>query len=89
MGPDTVDTAPEGPDTVPEGVVPLRPSLEPGAAVEVRNRFDRRWVRGFAVAERTPDGYRLVRLSDGSELPELFGRDEVRRQRERQSFWWH
>jgi hypothetical protein len=55
----------------------------------VRNRYQGTWVRGFEVAEFTPEGYRLRRLSDGSILPELFSRDDVRRQRSRQGFWWH
>jgi hypothetical protein len=76
-------------DPVSDVVVPLRAALEPGTAVEVRNRFDRRWARGFKVSEVIAEGYRIVRLSDGSELPELFGRDEVRRQRNREGFWWH
>jgi hypothetical protein len=74
---------------VTDVVVPFRAPLEPGTAVEVRNRFDGRWGRGFEVGELTAEGYRIVRLSDGSELPELFGRDEVRRQRNRDGFWWH
>jgi hypothetical protein len=66
-----------------------RAPLEPGTEVEVRNRFDRRWVHGFVVIAATPAGYRILRLSDRSELPELFGRDELRRRRGRQDFWWH
>lgn len=77
------------PDPVTDVVVPLRAPLEPGTAVEVRNRFDRRWSRGFEISEMTADGYRIMRLSDRSELPGLFGRDEVRRQRNRDGFWWH
>ncbi len=76
-------------DAATDVVLPFRVPLEPGTAVEVRNRFDGRWVRGFEIAELSGDSYRLVRLSDGSELPELFGRDEVRRQRNRDGFWWH
>jgi hypothetical protein len=57
--------------------------------VDVRNRYQGTWTRGFEVAEVTPDGYRIRRLSDGSILGELFSRDDVRRQRNRQGFWWH
>jgi hypothetical protein len=76
-------------DPMTDVVIPFRAALEPGTAVEVRNRFDRRWGRGFEIGEVTAEGYRILRLSDGSELPELFGRDEVRRQRDREGFWWH
>jgi hypothetical protein len=69
----------------PGGRVPL--SL--GTKVDVRNRFQGTWVRGFEVAEVTDDGYRIRRLSDGSVLGELFTRDDVRRERTRQGFWWH
>jgi len=46
-------------------------------------------VRGFEVAEFSDEGYRIRRLSDGSVLPDLFSRDDVRRERKRQGFWWH
>ena len=57
--------------------------------MDVRNRYLGIWNRGFEVAECTEDGYRIRRLSDGSVLSELFSRDDVRRQRSRQGFWWH
>ena len=66
-----------------------RSPLAPGTKVDVRNRYQGTWVRGFEVAEVTDDGYRIRRLSDGSVLPELFSRDDVRRERKRQGFWWH
>jgi len=66
-----------------------RSPLAPGTKVDVRNRFQGTWVRGFEVAEATEDGYRIRRLSDGSTLGELFSRDDVRRERTRQGFWWH
>ena len=69
----------------PSGRVPL----STGTKVDVRNRFQGTWVRGFEVAEVTDDGYRIRRLSDGSVLGELFTRDDVRRERKRQGFWWH
>ena len=47
------------------------------------------WVRGFEVAEVKGEGYRIRRLSDGTTLDDLFPRDDVRRERKRQGFWWH
>ena len=66
-----------------------RTPLAAGTAVDVRNRYQGTWVRGFEVAESTEEGYRLRRLSDGTVLPELFSRDDIRRQRSRQGYWWH
>jgi hypothetical protein len=66
-----------------------RTPLAPGTQVDVRNRYQGTWVRGFEVAECTNEGYRIRRLSDGSILGELFSRDDVRRERSRQGFWWH
>jgi hypothetical protein len=66
-----------------------RSPLPPGTKVDVRNRYQGTWVRGFEVAEVTPDGYRIRRMSDGSTLGELFSRDDLRRERTRQGFWWH
>jgi hypothetical protein len=59
-----------------------------GDRVEVRTRFDRRWSRGFEVAEVTEAGnFVLRRLSDGDLLPIEFKADEVRAERHR-SMWW-
>ena len=66
-----------------------RTPLAPGTKVDVRNRYQGTWVRGFEVAEVNDEGYRIRRLSDGSVLGELFSRDDVRRERRRQGFWWH
>ena len=56
--------------------------METRQDVEVRCRFDGSWVTGFQVTEATHVGgeqrYRLVRLSDGVVLPELFSRQDVR-----------
>jgi hypothetical protein len=76
-------------EAVSDTEVPARSPLEAGTAVEVRNHFDGRWGRGFEVIAATDAGYRILRRSDQSELPGYFARDEVRRQRDRQSFWWH
>ena len=66
-----------------------RTPLGVGTPVDVRNRYQGTWVRGCEVAEFTGEGYRIRRLSDGSILGELFSRDDVRRERKRQGFWWH
>jgi len=63
--------------------------MEPGTKVEVRSRFDQRWSRGFEVAEASPDGYRIRRMSDGEVLPVLFGTDEVREEHKKQGLWWY
>ena len=58
--------------------------------MDVRDRYQGSWVRGFEVAEVADDGrYLIRRLSDGSVLPESFERDTVRRQRGRHSTWWY
>lgn len=49
-----------------------------GTPVEVRSRFDARWLRGFAVAVVGPDAYQLRRLSDGAVLPAWFPATEIR-----------
>jgi hypothetical protein len=72
-----------------ESVETARTPLAPGTKVDVRNRYQGTWVRGFEVAEVTDDGYRIRRLSDGSILGERFSRDDLRRERTRQGFWWH
>ncbi len=56
--------------------------IEPGVRVEVRTAFDRAWARGFEVGSVTADGYRLLRLSDGRELPATFPVADVRRERD-------
>jgi hypothetical protein len=69
--------------------------LRPGARVEVRNRFDRSWTRGFEVAESAAPAdeggaaptYRVRRLSDGVVLNAEFPADEVRRERRRETWW--
>ncbi len=64
--------------------------LSPGRHVEVRNRFTGAWSRGFDIAEVVPGGYRIRRLSDGSLLPTLFPRDDVRpRPPKKAGLWWY
>jgi hypothetical protein len=62
--------------------------LVAGDPVEVRNRFDGRWARGFEIAGVTARGFRVRRLSDGRELPDEFGARDVRRRRRRPSPWY-
>jgi hypothetical protein len=58
--------------------------------VEVRQRFDQGWARGFEVAEVRETGYQLRRLSDGAVLPTEFPEDEVRvERRKKQGLWWY
>jgi hypothetical protein len=56
--------------------------MQPGSDVEVRSRFDGKWVGGFQVAELGgPTGNERVRIrrrSDGSVLPAVFTAAEVR-----------
>jgi hypothetical protein len=81
-----VDVSDDGGDA-PE--LTARAPLAPGTKVDVRNRYQGTWVRGFEIAEATDEGYLIRRMSDGSTLGELFSRDDVRRERSRQGFWWH
>ena len=54
--------------------------FEQGARVKIHSRYDGVWVGGFEVAEATPAGYRLRRLSDGRVLPgPAFPPGDVRR----------
>ena len=62
--------------------------IPPGTQVDVRNTFDHGWTKGFEVIEAGPDGYQLLRESDGRTLPTLFAHEDVRRER-RQGTWWH
>ena len=52
-----------------------------GTPVEVRNRYDQRWISGFEVADVNleEETYRLRRVSDRAVLPVSFGAGEVRR----------
>jgi hypothetical protein len=56
--------------------------VRPGEGVQVRNRFDGHWVRGFEVAEIHEQNhemlFRLRRRSDGAVLPSLFSEADVR-----------
>ncbi len=67
--------------------------MKAGTRVEVRNRFDSSWTRGFEIAEAEPETnggakrYRVRRRSDGSILPVAFSEDDLREER-RRSTWW-
>lgn len=63
-----------------------------GTHVEVRNRFDARWSRGFEIVETVPSPtngarYRVRRRSDGAVLPAEFEADDLREERRRQTWW--
>lgn len=69
---------------------PRTEALAPGTRVEVRNRFDDAWSGGFEVLAPDDDGYRIRRLSDGSELPITIAADDVRpERRRRRNMWWY
>ncbi|MCL4434582.1 MAG: hypothetical protein M1399_07435 [Actinobacteria bacterium] len=57
--------------------------------VEVRDRYQGTWARGFAIAEWLENGYRVRRISDDTTLPDVFTVDEVRPSRRRQGLWWY
>ena len=64
--------------------------LTPGTRIEVRNRLDGRWSRGFEIVAVEDDGYRVRRMSDERVLPGLFGAADIRRPRDRRrDMWWH
>lgn len=63
-------------------------SLTEGTRVEVRQRLDSRWARGFEVAGLASDGYVIRRRSDGELLPVSFGADDVRPERRHDSWWY-
>ena len=64
------------------------PDLPPGTRVEIRSSLDQRWKQGFEVADVDGDTVRLRRLSDKSVLPVPFAKDEVRRERRRNTWWY-
>ena len=63
-------------------------ALVVGDKVEVRARFEERWVAGIEVAGVDDDGVRIRRLSDGEELPVPFAPDDVRHEHKSTSMWW-
>ena len=68
--------------------------LEVGSHVEVRDRYQGTWSRGFEISAIEisaigDKGYRIKRISDGAVLPGTFREDEVRPSRRRQGLWWY
>ena len=63
-------------------------ALVVGDKVEVRARFDERWVTGFEVAAIDDDGVHLKRLSDGEQLPVAFEQADVRPEHKATNMWW-
>jgi len=51
-----------------------------GTRVQVRNRFDGAWARGFEVYQSRRNGYLLRRLSDRHVLPTTFAAPELRQE---------
>jgi hypothetical protein len=72
------------------------PMLEPdhnvfehGTRVEVRQRFDGKWARGFVVETANADGYAIRREHDGMLLPERFAAEDVRIEKRHRLFFRH
>jgi hypothetical protein len=63
--------------------------LEYGTKVEVRQRFDGKWARGFVVENSNAEGYTVRREHDDMVLPERFPADEVRIEKRSLRFWRH
>lgn len=61
-----------------------------GTHVEVKNRLDGRWSRGFEIAAHVNDGYRIRRTSDDTVLPTVFTTDQVRARpgEQENNTWW-
>lgn len=74
--------------TVVTMVEPTERVLSEGTRIEVRNRFDGRWTRGFVVSEVVGDRYRVRRTGDADPLPSTFAADEVRREHRRGQWWY-
>lgn len=72
--------APTSAGVAPQPLLPID-RLDPGTRVEVRNRLDGRWARGFEVVLLDALGCRVRRLSDGGELPVAVRVDDVRPER--------
>ena len=65
-----------------EGAWQQQDRLQPGLPVQVRSRFDGRWVSGFEVVdEADTQAYEIRRRSDHAVLPERFPRTQLRPER--------
>jgi hypothetical protein len=77
------------------GHAPYDDAVRPGTRVEVRNRFESKWTRGFEVADLVEETgghpgdrqYTVRRRSDGSILPVTFDERDLREEN-RRSTWW-
>jgi len=74
-----MDTAGAQSGVGPVEMIPEPDDLAAGAAVQVRNRFDGRWVSGFLVAGVEAGGFLVSRCSGGGALPLVFPATDVRR----------
>lgn len=63
--------------------------LEHGDHVEVRQRLDRRWSRGFVVEKASSEGYVVRRAHDGFLVPEVFPHEDVRHEKRRFHLFRH
>ena len=63
--------------------------LSHGTKVEVRQRFDGKWAKGFSVEHANAEGYTVRREFDGVVLPERFPADEIRIEKRSRRFWRH
>jgi hypothetical protein len=62
--------------------------LEHGTRIEVRQRFDGKWSKGFLVESATTEGYTVRRELDGVVLPERFPVDDIRHEKRHRLLWW-
>ena len=60
-----------------------------GDAVEVRDKFERSWVRGFKVSKVNLENYLVwvTRNSDGLSMPEPFKIEDVHKEKKK-NMWW-
>jgi hypothetical protein len=63
--------------------------LKIGLHVEVRDRYQGTWSRGFEISAIEDNGYRIKRISDGAILPGTFSTEEIRPSRRHQGLWWY
>ena len=52
--------------------------VEVGDPVELHSQFNDAWVGGFEIAQITPEGYRVRRMSDASLLPGYTSASDLR-----------